>query len=118
MNTITIPSGYTKRGKKELKTFTPVTLQQVLDWVKLSDWTCPTHFWFQCPDGNARQVRRNGKIRTWKRDANRVEISFKYGLYEHFVLTTSDFEAGLLLQEVSEASPTIQDASTVPQEVK
>jgi len=36
---------------------------------------------FQANDGTARRVRMTGKIRTWKRDPNRLEIPFKYGFH-------------------------------------
>lgn len=41
-------------------------------------------------NGNARMVKVNGKVRTWKRDANRIEVPCKYGLYEYFILTARD----------------------------
>ena len=40
--------------------------------------------------GKARDVRPNGKMQTWKRDATRFERSFSYGMYEHFRLTTQE----------------------------
>ena len=29
------------------------------------------------------EVRVTGQVKTWKRDAGRVEVPFKYGMYEH-----------------------------------
>lgn len=29
----------------------------------------------------ARRVKVNGAVRTWKRDANRIEVPVKYGMY-------------------------------------
>lgn len=38
--------------------------------------------------GKLRDIRANGKLRTWKRDTSRFERSFKYGMYEHLKLDT------------------------------
>ena len=38
------------------------------------------------------RIRRNGKTQTWKRDANRIRIPFKMGLYGHGAITEADFE--------------------------
>lgn len=44
-------------------------------------------------DGSPRywKIRRNGKTQTWKRDANRVRIPFKYGMYGYGAITEADF---------------------------
>lgn len=39
--------------------------------------------WFLAVDGTARAVTINGAPKTWKRDATRVEVPVKYGLYEY-----------------------------------
>jgi len=39
-------------------------------------------------NGNAARVRRNGAVKRWKRDPDRIEVSFKYGMYENFRLDT------------------------------
>lgn len=38
-----------------------------------------------CLDNNSfvREVKINGRIKTWKRDPDRIEVSYKYGLYEY-----------------------------------
>lgn len=41
-------------------------------------------------DGSALRVRLNGRVRTWKRDAARIEIPVKYGLYGYHTLTARD----------------------------
>jgi len=38
--------------------------------------------------GKLRDIRANGKLRTWKRDTSRYERSFKYGMYENLKLDT------------------------------
>lgn len=35
-------------------------------------------------DGNVRTVKINGRPKTWKRDAARVEVPVKYGLYTYW----------------------------------
>lgn len=56
--------------------------------------------WFRADDGSARQIRVNGRVRTWVRDPLRVEIPYKYGLREYGTLTRRDIEAGRLLSLV------------------
>ena len=55
------------------------------------------HIWAQANDMSAKQVKINGKVRTWKRDVTRVEVPFKYGLYEYGTFSLSDVQAGKLL---------------------
>lgn len=33
-------------------------------------------------DGRLSEVKINGKVRTWKRDKDRIEVPVKYGMYE------------------------------------
>jgi len=62
----------------------------------------PSHVWFLSIDGKARQAKVNGKVRTWKRQPNRVEIPLKYGLYEYATFTTEDIESGRLLAKLED----------------
>jgi len=41
-------------------------------------------------NGRVGTVKVNGKVRTWKRDANRIELPVKYGLYECATLSLDD----------------------------
>jgi hypothetical protein len=43
-----------------------------------------SHVAFVDRDGNIRRAKVNGRVRTWKRSPDRVEVPCKYGLYEHF----------------------------------
>lgn len=63
--------------------------------------TTPSHVWFVTINGDARQAKVNGKVRTWKRDTGRVELPVKYGLYEYATFDTSDIESGRLLRRIS-----------------
>jgi hypothetical protein len=38
--------------------------------------------------GKLRNIRANGKLRTWKKDPSKFERSFKYGMSEHIKLNT------------------------------
>jgi hypothetical protein len=38
-------------------------------------------------DGTAMRVRVTGKVKTWKRDAGRVQVSVKRGMYEYGYIT-------------------------------
>lgn len=40
--------------------------------------------------GIPRKVKVNGKVRTWKRNPERVQIPYKYGLYEYGYITERD----------------------------
>lgn len=41
-------------------------------------------------DGTLRDVKINGRVRTWKRDSYRVEVPIKYGLYEYATFNTDE----------------------------
>lgn len=45
-------------------------------------------------EGHWYRVRASGRLRMWKRDAHRVELPVKYGMYENLLLTSSDFDNG------------------------
>jgi len=36
----------------------------------------------------------NGQVKTWKRDANRIRVPLKHGLYKYDALTDLDFPDG------------------------
>jgi hypothetical protein len=43
--------------------------------------------------GEPHKVRVNGAVRTWKRDANRVQVPWKHGLYgPHGYITEADLD--------------------------
>ena len=42
------------------------------------------HVLFLDNAGNVRRAKVNGQPKTWKRDASRVEVPLKYGLYEYW----------------------------------
>lgn len=90
-NTLTLKT-YGGRGEA---TFTkPETLEQAIAWCEAH-----THVWFVANDGTARQVKINGRVRRWKRDAQRVEVSvrYRYGLYEYNTFDAEELMARLLI---------------------
>ncbi|HXB10848.1 MAG TPA: hypothetical protein VNZ45_02595 [Bacteroidia bacterium] len=84
METITLRDGYSK--KPEYKTF-----RKLVDIAEMIEH-CSKHsyIWFISIDGTARRAKVNGKVRTWKRNTNRVEVPVKYGLYEYGTFGVSD----------------------------
>lgn len=59
------------------------------------------HIWaYTSNDKTVVRVKVNGKPKRWKRDQNRIEIPFKYGLYEYGRFYNRDIEQGRLLREV------------------
>lgn len=81
--TFQVKSGYVKGETGTYRN--PSSIAEMISW-------CDSHQHITVRDRNgyARQVKVNGKVRTWKRDANRVEVPFKYGLYEYGVLQARD----------------------------
>lgn len=53
-------------------------------------------------DGHWYRVRPSGRLRMWKRDATRVELPVKYGMYQSYTLRSHDFNAGQVAYVVSE----------------
>jgi hypothetical protein len=49
-------------------------------------------------NGNAANVRQNGKVKTWKRDKTRWELPLKYGLYECFTIKSDSYKDDLLVE--------------------
>jgi len=48
-------------------------------------------------DGTPMRARVNGKVKTWKRDLNRVQVPMKHGLYDCFYIDQDnmhEFELG------------------------
>ena len=95
METITLVNGYDRHPnpeKRERLTFrNPVDITEMV-----LHCTAYHHIWFRANDGTARNVKINGKVRTWKRDPNRIEVPIKYGLYEYGTLTAADISRVLI----------------------
>ena len=45
-----------------------------------------THLDVLCHDGKVRNVKVNGRVRTWKSNPDRIEVPYKYGMYDYGTL--------------------------------
>jgi hypothetical protein len=84
MGVFTVVDGYDIRK-------TPRTIQVrhfTLEDIKAMANETTSHYKALDRIGKLRNIRANGKLRTWKRDTSRFERSFKYGMYEHMKLNT------------------------------
>jgi hypothetical protein len=50
-------------------------------------------------NGNAANVRRSSSVKRWKTDPDRIEVSFKYGMYENFRLGTLEILRDIYVPE-------------------
>lgn len=97
--TFQVRNGYSRSKTPEYLTVrNPVSLAEMVDHC-----TQHEHIWVLDLQNNARQVKITGRVRTWKRDASRIEVPYKYGLYEYGVFDASDI--GRILIPVTEARP-------------
>lgn len=90
---IKVASGY---DRTESWYRNPKDIAEMISW-------CDSHNHITVMDikGLARTVKVNGKVRTWKRNPSRVEVSVKYGLYEYATLDGSDLNRVLIPIQVS-----------------
>lgn len=54
------------------------------------------HPWTKLNNNKAGQCKVNGKIRTWVRDTERIEVPCKYGMYECYTFTRRDIDRLLI----------------------
>ena len=90
LTVLTVKDGYTK-GKTSATYRNPESIAEMITW-------CDSHSHITVLDdrGFSRTVKVNGKVRTWKRDPNRVEVPFKYGMYEYGIFTADDIHRILI----------------------
>lgn len=91
LGTFTVPIGYKRSTEKTLVCRNPANVAEML-----SHCNTHSHIWFKTMHGEARQVKVNGKVRTWKRDPNRIEVPVKYGLREYATFTAADIDRVLI----------------------
>jgi hypothetical protein len=87
---ITVPNGYDK-GKTSATYRNPASVIEAIEYCSNH-----SHITALSNQGTARTVKINGKVRTWKRDANRIEIPLKYGMYEYTIFTADDLHRILI----------------------
>ena len=95
MSTLNVVDGYTKVTKAIWRN--PKDVAEMISYCEAH-----SHIAFLDSKGQSRVCKVNGKVRKWKRDANRCEIPVKYGLYEYDTFTESDIKR--ILIPVSEAN--------------
>ena len=89
-----LTSGYDykiNRGKRPTKKYRTMTREEILHLA--AGETVP----FLANDGTCRNVKINGKVRTWKKDPNRVEVPVKYGMYEYHTFSLGEAMSRLLV---------------------
>lgn len=74
---LTLHSGYDRTKNPETATFRPMTIDEA------KQLQPGARVPILATDGTARLVTINGAPKTWKRDASRVEVPVKYGMYEY-----------------------------------
>jgi hypothetical protein len=80
--TFTLVDGYDKSSNQTRNLYRWMTIPEAQS---LTSHTLE----IRAKDGTARRVTLNGRPRTWKsaRNANRVEVPLKYGMYEYATFT-------------------------------
>ena len=83
-NTFQLIDGYDKHKTPKLITVRPMTHNEAISL------QYGQHVNVIANNGTLRQVKVNGKPRTWKRQPTRFELPCKYGLYEYFTLNQDE----------------------------
>ncbi len=92
--TFQIVNAYDRHKEPAKLTVRKLTLEEL----KLSTWYYGQTFWFIDTKGQARQCRVGSSMKRWKRDPDRLECSFKYGLYESNRWDTQEMLQRLLIE--------------------
>ena len=94
VETVTLVDGYDKHKTPRKITFRRFTMDDIK---RLASGYGVT-YWFESNQGNARQCRQASTLKTWKRDPDRFECSFKYGMYESVRWNTQEMLSRLLIE--------------------
>lgn len=86
---LNVVSGYDHKTVERFRT--PESIAELVLYCNTN-----SHITFLDNQGNYRHAKVNGKVRTWKRNPNRVEIPIKYGMYEYAVFTGADINRVLI----------------------
>ena len=85
-----------KRKNPELLEYRPMTREEVL---ALGYGAHPATI---LNNGRIGTVKIVGAVRTWKRDANRVEVPVKYGMYEYATFDLAEALRRFVVREVEQ----------------
>ena len=91
VETVTLVDGYDKRKTPRKITFRRFTMDDIRNGVS-------GEYWFESNQGQARRCRVSSGLKTWKRDPERFECSFKYGMYESVRWNTQEMLSRLLIE--------------------
>ena len=92
VETVTLVDGYDRRQTPRKITFRRFTMDDIR---RLDEGH---EFWFESIQGTARHCRKSSGLKTWKRDPDRFECSFKYGMYESVRWNTQEMLNRLLIE--------------------
>jgi hypothetical protein len=93
MKQFTVTDGYDRRKTPRTLTVRTLTLTEI------KALHAGSHVKVLTLDGrSARDLKINGRIRTWARDLNRIEVPVKYGMYECWRMDTSEALSRLLVE--------------------
>ena len=96
MDTFTLVNGYDRKKTPEVNTYRAMTIDEA------KALRPGQEVWFFANDGKARRLKVNGAVKTWKTDADRIEVPVKYGLREYDRLTAFDGWMNRLLVRVGQ----------------
>lgn len=98
--TFQIVDGYDKRKDPAKLTVRKLTLEEIKHAANgtLANWDYGQEFLFIDNRGQARRCRVASKLKTWKRDPERFECTFKYGLNEWGRWNTQEMLGRLLIE--------------------
>lgn len=89
--TFTLSCGYDRKSKTVNTWRNPESIAEMISYCDSH-----SHIDFVSIDGTSRRAKVNGKVKTWKRDPNRVEVPIKYGMYEYGTFYASDINRILI----------------------
>jgi hypothetical protein len=90
--TVTLVDGYDKRKTPRQLHFRHFTLEDI------NRLRYGREYWFISNQGTARKCRVSSALKTWKKDPNRLECSFKYGMYESVRWSKDEMLQRLLME--------------------
>ena len=93
VETVTLVDGYDKHKTPRKITFRRFTMDDIRRLDEMHG-----EIWFESNQGQARHCRVSSGLKTWKRDPERFECSFKYGMYENVRWNTQEMLDRLLIE--------------------
>lgn len=104
-----VPDGYAPK-RKTIPAPRIRVRRMTLDEVK----ALSGHAEFIANDGKLRTLKINGAVRTWKRDATRVEVPVKYGMREYATFDTAEALRRFVVRVTVHEQLTVPDRDEEP----